>query len=110
VQHTDVLQRVPNLRLCPRVQLCSQCTAPLPPVALPCGRCPIVAFCTFACREASAHRPGGCECGVPWTVLLPQDAVLASRAVRRMQLLVGLGLQQHACGILPHRETAPYTL
>ena len=92
------------------MQLCSQCTAPLPPVALPCGRCPIVAFCTAACREASAHRPGGCECGVPWTVLLPQDAVLAGRAVRRMQLLVCLGLLQHTTGIGPCQKPSLFRL
>lgn len=69
-------------------QLCSHCTAPLPLVPLPCAACPLALFCGARCRAAAAHRPGGCECGVPWTLLLPQDAVLASRIVRGMQTQV----------------------
>lgn len=67
------------------MQLCNTCTRPLPPVPLFCPACPLATFCSTECRAASAHQPGGCECGVPWTLLLPQDAVLASRAVRRAQ-------------------------
>ncbi|GLC65355.1 hypothetical protein PLESTF_000284300 [Pleodorina starrii] len=29
------------------------------------------------------HVPGGCECGLPWSHLLPEEAVLACRLVRR---------------------------
>lgn len=75
------------------MQLCSQCTQPLPLVALFCTHCQLAAFCSLRCRDASSHQPGGCECGVPWTLLLPQDAVLASRAVRRMQL----GVRRRFC-------------
>lgn len=53
-----------------------------------CRCCPLPAYCSTACRDADAfHQPGGPECGLPWTVLLPVEAVAALRLARRLRQL-----------------------
>ena len=32
------------------------------------------------------HHPGGVECGLPWTLLLPADVVLAVRMTNKVRL------------------------
>ena len=42
------------------------------------------AYCSAACRDADPfHAAGGPECGRPWTVLLPSEALAALRLARR---------------------------
>lgn len=60
-----------------------------------CRRCPLPAYCSAACRDADpSHQPGGPECCLPWTVLLPPDAVAAVRLARRLRLEQGREAQQ----------------
>lgn len=62
------------------------------PVPCYCPRCPLPAYCSAACREAdSFHRPSGPECGRPWTVLLPVEALAALRLARRLRREQGGG-------------------
>ena len=71
---------------------CAHCCSALaaePAVAYSCRRCPLVAYCSLACREADCfHAPGGPECGLPWPVLIPFHLVLALRIARRQLLEV----------------------
>ena len=60
-------------------QICHFCLLPLSTTAIPCQSCPLAWYC---CAEHRAldrqHMPGGPSCGVPWTTLLPEHAVLAA--------------------------------
>lgn len=70
------------------MQVCATCLASLTDVAAPfyCRRCPVAVYCSAACRDGDAsHLPGGPECGRPWPVLLPPDAVAALRLARRLR-------------------------
>ncbi len=52
-----------------------------------CRSCAAVAYCSAACREDDAdagHAPGGPECGLPWSALLPDNARLALRLALRL--------------------------
>lgn len=63
--------------------------APLADAAAPfyCRRCPMAVYCSAACRNADAfHLPGGPECGRPWPVLLPVEAVAALRLARQLRV------------------------
>lgn len=85
----------------PRMQACATCMRPLGEVPAPCycPCCPLPAYCSAACQEAdSFHRPGGPECGLPWTVLLPAEAVAALRLARRLKQEQGRGEQRHSGG------------
>lgn len=69
------------------MQVCAACLAPLADVAAPlyCRRCPMPTYCSAACRAADpCHQPGGPECGQPWSVLLPAEAMAALRLARRL--------------------------
>lgn len=73
-------------------QECATCLAPLEGVPAPCycQRCPMVQYCSDACRAADAfHTPGGPECQRPWPVLLPPEAVAALRLARRLHEAAG---------------------
>lgn len=81
-------------------QVCATCMQPLAEAAAPCycPRCPLPAYCSAACREADRfHRPGGPECGRPWTVLLPAEALAALRLAWQLRQELG-GTQQPAQG------------
>ena len=48
--------------------------------AYPCQQCQVAWYCSSAHRDADvSHRPGSPSCGVSWTALLPERAVLATR-------------------------------
>ncbi|KAK9803662.1 hypothetical protein WJX72_009267 [[Myrmecia] bisecta] len=68
---------------------CAHCLQRLGAGTWRCRRCLLPRYCSPACRDAHAHQPAGPECSVPWTLLLPEQAVLAARIA-------------HAC----HQETA----
>ncbi|KXZ42552.1 hypothetical protein GPECTOR_136g635 [Gonium pectorale] len=69
---------------------CWHCTAPLEggrqaaaAAPYPCLFCPMALYCSTYCRDSdSFHVPGGCECGLPWGAVLPEEALLACRLVR----------------------------
>ena len=63
------------------MQLCHHCFEPLrEEAAFPCKLCQLAWYCSDAHRSADrSHHPGGPSCGVPWTALLPEGAVLATR-------------------------------
>eukprot|EP00887_Chlorella_sp_A99_P002775 scaffold6.g2775.t1 len=70
-----------------RAGRCAVCCRPLEDAAATyyCRRCPMASasYCSRACREADPwHAVGGPECGLPWPVLLPPEAVLALRLAR----------------------------
>ncbi|GIL58454.1 hypothetical protein Vafri_13594 [Volvox africanus] len=73
----------------PRTMLrCWRCTAALQAetgaVPYPCAYCPMALYCSPYCRDHDLfHVPGGCECGLPWSHLLPEEALLSCRLVRR---------------------------
>ena len=69
-----------QMRLC-MLQKCSHCLKPLDVQACySCPACPLVRYCTPSCRQGDTfHTPKGAECGLPWTLLLPADVVLAVR-------------------------------
>lgn len=84
-----------------RKQLCSHCASPLPIAPQPCGKCPLALFCGLRCRDRAGHQAGGSECGVPWTLLLPAEVVLAARCVRFIQSARSKGED----GIADHIDT-----
>jgi len=65
----------------PDVQVCHYCfKAFQPEAAYPCQQCQLAWYCSTAHRDADGfHRPGSRSCGVPWTALLEERAVLATR-------------------------------
>ncbi|GLI61141.1 hypothetical protein VaNZ11_003417, partial [Volvox africanus] len=73
----------------PRTVLrCWRCTAALQAeageVPYPCTYCPMALYCSPYCRDHDLfHVPGGCECGLPWSHLLPEEALLSCRLIRR---------------------------
>lgn len=80
---------------------------PLAEAAAPCycPRCPLPAYCCAACREADDfHTPGGPECGRPWTVLLPCEALAALRLARQLRREQG-GSEQPAQGSLQQHSS-----
>ena len=64
-------------------QLCAFCLERLPEDAgVPCQACPLAYYCCAAHREMDEqHVPGkkSSGCGVPWSVLLPEQLTLAVR-------------------------------
>ena len=68
------------------VQRCSACFRRLPVNPMFCRACAAVAYCSAACRDSDAHEPGGPECGVPWSALLPDNARLALRLALKLVL------------------------
>ncbi|GIL95174.1 hypothetical protein Vretimale_1261 [Volvox reticuliferus] len=69
---------------------CWRCTAALQAeagaVPYPCAYCPMALYCSPYCRDHDLfHVPGGCECGLPWSHLLPEDVLLSCRLVRRAE-------------------------
>jgi hypothetical protein len=70
-----------------RAQACAHCcrTMPARAVAWYCRACPMLRYCSTACRAGDTwHLPGGAECGLPWTAVLPPQAVLALRVARKL--------------------------
>lgn len=67
------------------MQSCSVCFSAVGVAPLYCRACPCAAYCSWQCREADAwHVAGGPECGVPWPLLLPDDARLALRLALKL--------------------------
>ena len=61
-----------------------------------CRSCAAVAFCSTACRDGdtdAGHAAGGPECGLPWPVLLPDNARLALRLALKLVLPVSSSAQ-----------------
>ena len=93
------------------LQKCSHCLKPLPAQAwYSCQACPLVRYCTPKCRDSNTfHIPGGAECGLPWTLLLPSDVVLAVRMANKTRQVVSctvFGCMHH----LPSISCTPLTL
>ena len=72
------------------LQKCSHCLKSLPAQAwYSCQACPLVRYCNPKCRESDVfHIPGGMECGLPWTLLLPADVMLAVRMANKIKQVV----------------------
>ena len=72
------------------MQVCHYCFKVLHEgVAYPCQRCQLAWYCCGAHRSSDGfHRPGGPSCGVPWTAVLPEQAVLAARLAYVTQVYV----------------------
>jgi hypothetical protein len=72
-----------------RLHRCGHCCKELPlggAYFWPCTACSIAVFCSRECRDENVHHvAGGPECGVPWTALLPPEAVLAVRLASRLK-------------------------
>ncbi|KAG7672585.1 hypothetical protein Ndes2526B_g08893 [Nannochloris sp. 'desiccata'] len=73
-----------------RLRRCGHCCQELPlggAYFWPCRACCVVLFCSKECRDHGNvhHVEGGPECGVPWTVLLPPEVVLAVRLACRLK-------------------------
>ena len=65
---------------------CHRCFARAPVAVVPCRGCRVAAYCSETCRDDDADDPGAHagECGGGcWAAVLPQQIVLARRAVAR---------------------------
>ena len=65
---------------------CHRCFARAPVAVVPCRGCRLAAYCSETCRDDDADDPGAHagECGGGcWAAVLPQQIVLARRAVAR---------------------------
>ena len=74
------------------MQICHRCFKELhEEAAYPCQRCQLTWYCSEAHRSADGfHKPGGASCGVPWTAVLPEQAVLAARLAYGTQAFIRL--------------------
>lgn len=110
---TDMLKDSPivhALAKAQRLERCAHCCTALPlegAVFWPCTSCALSVFCSRECRdqENTQHAAGGPECGVPWTALLPPEAVLAVRLARRMREASLLSSPEDACLVAGSLET-----
>ncbi|DBA96455.1 TPA: hypothetical protein ACH3X1_015345 [Trebouxia sp. C0004] len=64
-----------------RKQKCSMCLKPVQAhTSFSCPACPLVRYCSLSCCQRDPfHTAKGSECGMPWSLLLPADVVLATR-------------------------------
>ena len=82
------------------MQICHHCFEALAlETAYPCQQCQLAWYCSAAHRDAdSFHCPGSPSCGVPWTALLPERAVLAIRLALISKVCHKPCLQTRRCG------------
>ncbi|DBA65674.1 TPA: hypothetical protein ACH3X2_002729 [Trebouxia sp. C0005] len=69
-----------------RKRKCSMCLKPVQAhTSFSCPACPLVRYCSPSCCQRDPfHTAKGSECGMPWSVLLPADAVLATRMAAKL--------------------------